>query len=226
MSIVVAATLRWTYDETLDVGYALVDGSVLEKAALRDALTAGAHPDDVAHCRRLRRGGALSLLLRTVTRELAGADLGLDLDEVRRFRAPCTGCGGAHGRPEFAGPSGGSGSWYLSVSHSAGIGAVAVSSRRVGIDVQRGLSSSHAHLLDSRLHENERRALRAQGRRAYATLATRTWVRREAYGKALGSGLCRHLAGDDLTAWPHLDGVTGLDLVAPPSFHAALAVAD
>jgi len=223
MSIVLAATLRWHYDDALDVGYALVNGAHLENAGAREALAVGAHPDDIAHCHRLRRGGVLSLLLRTVTRELAGADLGLDPDQVRRFRAACTGCGGPHGRPEFAGPDGG-GRWYLSVSHSSGVGAVAVSTQRVGIDVQRALLAPQARPLDSRLHKNDQRAIHSEGPDAYAGHATRVWVRKEAYGKALGSGLCRKLARDDLTRWPHLDRVTGLDLVAPPSHYAGLAV--
>ncbi|WP_278314959.1 hypothetical protein [Lolliginicoccus levis] len=87
MSIFLAAALCWTYGETLKVGYALVDGALLDKTSLRETLATS---------------------------------------------------------------------------------AVAVSSRRVGTGVQRGLPSSHAGLLDSRLHENKRRALRAHGR-------TSTW---------------------------------------------------
>jgi 4'-phosphopantetheinyl transferase len=224
VSGVLTADLDWSHLAGLDVALAWVDSSRFHSACARAALRRASDPVDLLHCDGLRAGGTLSLLLRGVAREVACARLGVHPHRAWRARARCTGCGGPHGRPHFVGPDGDT-DWCVSVSHSDGIGVVAVSPRAVGVDVQRVLSARSAEVLDARLHDNDRRTVHADGPEAHRFHATQVWARKEAYGKALGSGLCRRLADDDLSTWPHLEQMTGVDLDAPPSHRAAVVVA-
>lgn len=216
--------LQWQHIDELDAAFAFVPMERLNSSGCRETIMRRAHLEDVARCIRLPQSDALlSLILRTVQRELAALDLGISQFDVRRHRGNCPTCGGKHGRPRFTDPHGREG-LHLSASHSEGVGIVALARRPVGIDVQSQLSVSQANLLESRLHLNERRYAGTCRSSSYAQRATQIWARKEAHGKAVGSGLCRHLAQDDLSAWNRVAGMHGIDIPAPPGFWASIAV--
>lgn len=104
---------------------------------------------------------------------------------------------------------------YFSSTSTRGLGALAVATRPVGIDVERLVSGETATDVGALLHPRERHAvMRAAqlgdlaGRRAF----TRIWVRKEALLKATGEGLTAPLDRDDLSA-PASHPVTGWHVV-------------
>jgi 4'-phosphopantetheinyl transferase len=94
------------------------------------------------------------------------------------FTATCRTCGGPHGRPELVGAP----ALGLSLSHAAGLVAVAVSTAgRVGVDVE---------LVSATDFDGFERVALAPGEQARTPAErARTWVRKEALLKATGHGL-------------------------------------
>lgn len=74
---------------------------------------------------------------------------------------------------------------FFSVSHAAGMAAVAVSATPIGVDVERRLSRDAAIDLDWALTEDERAELAGGGK----DRLTEIWTTKEASSKALGVGL-------------------------------------
>ncbi len=109
--------------------------------------------------------------------------LGIDADQVRFQYGPA-------GKPELA-PKGTARDTHFNVSHSGDVALIAVSrGRRVGVDIER-----HRAMPD--LPELVRRHFHVTEQRAFSTLDEPVkeqaffacWTRKEAYLKAIGSGL-------------------------------------
>jgi 4'-phosphopantetheinyl transferase len=93
---------------------------------------------------------------------------------------------GEHGKPELAG-----GELHFNLSHSGGVGLVAVSRERpVGVDVERIDARRHVLVLAERaLGAEGAAAVRAAPDADRAAAFHRAWARREAVAKCAGTGL-------------------------------------
>ncbi|RST22901.1 4'-phosphopantetheinyl transferase superfamily protein [Streptomyces sp. WAC04770] len=158
-------------------------------------------------------------------RRLLGGYLGLPPAGLTFVREPCPGCSGPHGRPAVV-QSADAPTLHFSLAHSRGLIAVAVAPRVIGVDVERLPSTGTVEACARALHTRERAELAAvppEERQAYFG---RLWTRKEAYLKALGTGLSRHpridYLGADLRRRPARWAV--LDLPAGPEHTAAVAV--
>jgi 4'-phosphopantetheinyl transferase len=138
-------------------------------------------------------------------------------------REPCPGCTGPHGRPAVVhtGPP-----LHFSLAHSRGLIAVAVAPRVIGVDVERLPSPETIEACTRALHPGEQAELEAAPPGERRAHFGRLWTRKEAYLKALGTGLSRHprtdYLGSDLRRRPARWAV--LDLPAGPEHAAAIAV--
>jgi 4'-phosphopantetheinyl transferase len=94
---------------------------------------------------------------------------------------------GAHGKPLLADASG----IEFNLSHTDGIGLLAVThGRAVGIDIERNTLPAAPHeLAKSVFTEHERRSLLAAGEANLSAAFFTCWTRKEAYLKALGTGM-------------------------------------
>ncbi|MYR38872.1 4'-phosphopantetheinyl transferase superfamily protein [Streptomyces sp. SID4944] len=158
-------------------------------------------------------------------RRLLGGYLGLPPAGLTFVREPCPGCSGPHGRPAVV-QTDDAPTLHFSLAHSRGLIAVAVAPRVIGVDVERLPSTGTVEACARALHTRERAELAAvppEERQAYFG---RLWTRKEAYLKALGTGLSRHpridYLGADLRRRPARWAV--LDLPAGPEHTAAVAV--
>jgi 4'-phosphopantetheinyl transferase len=94
----------------------------------------------------------------------------------------------------------------VSLSHTAGLAAIAVAADPVGVDVEpRDRSAEHLEHLAPQLHPDEQRWIASSPDRR-ATLL-RCWVRKEAAMKGRGIGLAEPL-DEHSHAWPGAHGVT------------------
>ncbi len=137
-------------------------------------------------------------------------------------RTACPTCKGPSGRPRtepFQGV-------HFSLSRTRGMVAVALSSRPVGIDVDR-VRSGVDQLLIQGLHPDEEVALRKlPGSRGEAF--TRCWVRKEAVLKAAGTGIAHGMREPYVGVDPRPAQPLGWqlrDLAAAAGYVAAVAVA-
>jgi 4'-phosphopantetheinyl transferase len=130
---------------------------------------------------RRPRDRATYLVAHALLRVVAGAQLGVPPGAVA-LDAVCPSCGAPHGRPRLPGTK-----VYVSLSHSDGLAAVAVTTAgEVGVDVER--VAPWDDTLDSEvLTPAERRAVLAASDRDRAFTAL--WTRKEALLKATGTGL-------------------------------------
>ncbi|GGU94539.1 4'-phosphopantetheinyl transferase [Streptomyces cavourensis] len=158
-------------------------------------------------------------------RRLLGGYLGRPPAGLTFVRKPCPGCSGPHGRPAVV-QTDDAPTLHFSLAHSRGLIAVAVAPRVIGVDVERLPSTGTVEACARALHTRERAELAAvppEERQAYFG---RLWTRKEAYLKALGTGLSRHpridYLGADLRRRPARWAV--LDLPAGPEHTAAVAV--
>ena len=120
---------------------------------------------------------------------------------------------GEHGKPELAG-----GELHFNLSHSGGVGLVAVSRERpVGVDVERIEARRNVLALAERaLGAEGASAVRAAPDADRAAVFHRAWARREAVAKCAGTGLS--------TRPPHASRQV-IDLDVGEDYAAALAVA-
>ncbi len=155
----------------------------------------------------------LRLLLAQARPELEPGGVTLD-------RAPCPSCSGPHGRPVLEGGP------EFSLTHTRGAFAVAISSTTVGVDLEGTHRPAVVREVVDSLHPHERDEIRAHPPEAQAAAFARAWTRKESYLKALGTGLSRDLATDDLGAGlePRSPGPGWAlaDLVLPPPFTGAV----
>ncbi|MFC8419565.1 4'-phosphopantetheinyl transferase family protein [Streptomyces sp. NPDC057236] len=124
---------------------------------------------------------------RAVVRRVLAGILGGEPADVPLGRRPCPGCGSPeHGPPAVLAPKDGP---MFSLSHSGGLGMLAVSGCPVGMDVEALRDVHVAELADAALTPVEREVVLGmeEPRRTRAFL--RCWTRKEAVLKAVGVGL-------------------------------------
>lgn len=156
-------------------------------------------------------------------RRLLGGYLGLPARDVPFVREPCPGCAKPHGRPAVAHPDP---PLHFSLAHSHGVAAVAVSRTVIGVDVERLPRDETVEVCAPALHPGEQEELTGLGTEERRAAFGRMWTRKEAFLKALGTGLSRDPGHDYLGADPRRrpDGWTLLDLPSGPRHNAAVAV--
>ncbi|MFE3519322.1 4'-phosphopantetheinyl transferase family protein [Streptomyces sp. NPDC059166] len=158
-------------------------------------------------------------------RSLLGAYLGVAPREVPLEREPCFSCGRPHGRPFVRGNP-----LHFSLSHTAGLCLLAFAATRVGADIEAVPALTVADDAGSALHPREAAELRALGPPDRPAAFARTWVRKEAWLKGLGTGLARSPALDYLgTVREAVAGPKGWwvgDVPVDDGYAAAVAVAD
>ncbi|MEV6575835.1 4'-phosphopantetheinyl transferase superfamily protein [Streptomyces sp. NPDC051577] len=143
------------------------------------------------------RGGDRSMYLAAHAglRLLLGDRLGLHPRDLRFGRDRCAHCGGQHGRPVLLdGPD----DLHFSLSHCAGLTLVGVADAPVGVDAERLPDRRTVELCLTRLHPRERDELLGTPWARRPLRFCRLWTRKEAYLKALGTGLGRGLDRDYL----------------------------
>ncbi|MFD3482289.1 4'-phosphopantetheinyl transferase family protein [Streptomyces sp. NPDC058665] len=144
-----------------------------------------------------RRDRSMYLAAHVGLRLLLGDRLGVHPRDLRFGRDRCGHCGGPNGRPVLLGGPGG---LYFSLSHGTGITLVAVADVPVGVDVESLPGRRTVELCLARLHPREREELLRVLRAELPLEFCRLWTRKEAYLKALGTGLSRGLDRDYLGA--------------------------
>ena len=124
---------------------------------------------------------------RSALREILGAYLGLEARQVGLDRD-------RHGKPRLAGEA--VGGWQFSVSHSGGIGLMAVRrGMQVGVDVEQVIPGfDWREVAALALSEREVRALGALPADQQWNAFFAIWTRKEALAKAVGLGLRARLA--------------------------------
>ncbi|MEU2374239.1 4'-phosphopantetheinyl transferase family protein [Streptomyces misionensis] len=156
-------------------------------------------------------------------RALLGPLLGVRADELPLMREPCAGCGAPHGRPALRAPG-----LHFSLSHSGDLVLVALAGTPVGVDVE-GLASAEAvRSAQCALHATEVAELARLPAYERPAAFTRTWVRKEAYLKGLGTGLVRdpaldHVGTGDRPVSPS-PRWTLRDVLVPAGYAAAVAL--
>lgn len=155
-----------------------------------------------------------------VLRHLLAERTGVAPGRLRFGREACCTDGPPHGRPLLIG----SGEhWHFSLSHAGEYVAVALGSRRCGVDVEMLVPPGVATELLETLHPDERRQLARLPEPARTRAFTRLWVRKEAHGKGLGVGLGRGL--DQVSLLTDPPGWALVDAEPRPGVFLALAVA-
>ncbi|MFE9018024.1 4'-phosphopantetheinyl transferase family protein [Streptomyces sp. NPDC007808] len=151
-------------------------------------------------------------------RVLLGARLGVTADAVQLARAPCPSCGGPHGKPGVRDAD-----VQFSISRSGDVVLIGIADVPVGVDIEHVPPSGVVAELTSFLHPKERAELDAAPDHTKCALFARTWTRKEAYLKGIGTGLLRDVAQDYVGSSPMPDtGPPGWMLgdVAVPEGHA------
>ncbi|MEU0400111.1 4'-phosphopantetheinyl transferase superfamily protein [Streptomyces sp. NPDC006197] len=156
-------------------------------------------------------------------RMLLGLYLDMSPDRVRIIRRPCPnpGCGKPHGRPAVGGDE-----IHFSLSHTRGLVLLAFADSPVGVDVEKIPDAEVTTKLGPLLHPREIAELDALRPAERPRAFGRAWARKEAYLKALGTGLSRGTATDYLgtapTPPPPPPGWSLTDVVAPDGYAAAV----
>ncbi|MFG2432211.1 4'-phosphopantetheinyl transferase family protein [Streptomyces sp. NPDC048590] len=158
-------------------------------------------------------------------RSLLGAYLGVPPREVPLEREPCFSCGRPHGRPFVRGNP-----LHFSLSHTGGLCLLAFAVAQVGADIEAIPTLTVADEAGASLHPRETAELGALGPADRPAAFARTWVRKEAWLKGLGTGLARSPSLDYLgTARAEVAGPRGWwvgDVPVDDGYAAAVAVAD
>jgi 4'-phosphopantetheinyl transferase len=159
-------------------------------------------------------------------RTVLAARTGVPAAELRFERAPCPCCGALHGRPRLASADGPE----FSLSHGGDLVLIGLAppSTPIGVDVERLPGPETVRETMTTLHLAERAELAAAPGGPSPAPFARIWTRKEAYLKALGTGLGRDPSEDyvgeaDPAALPQ--GWTITTLPAGPAHAAAFAVA-
>ncbi|MFJ3928523.1 4'-phosphopantetheinyl transferase family protein [Streptomyces sp. NPDC090022] len=137
---------------------------------------------------------------RAAVRRVLSGLLDVPATDIALGRTPCPGCGAAdHGPPAVRFPVT---PWRISIAHTAGLGLLALSPFRVGVDVERLRPLDVAEIGGPVLSGAERRELRAL---PYGTARTtgflRCWTRKEAVLKAVGVGITADLTALETRFW-------------------------
>ncbi|WP_327370508.1 4'-phosphopantetheinyl transferase family protein [Streptomyces sp. NBC_01217] len=156
-------------------------------------------------------------------RMLLGLYLGMSPDRVRIIRRPCPNpdCGEPHGRPGVRGDG-----IHFSLSHTRGLVLLAFAGSPVGVDIEKIPDAEVTAKLGPLLHPREIAELGALRPTERPPAFGRAWARKEAYLKALGTGLSRGTAADYLGTAPTPPqpppGWSLTDIVAPDGYAAAV----
>ena len=179
-----------------------------------DALARMLSEDEHARAGRFhrQRDRDRSVAARGLLRVLLGDALGRPPSSLRFRYNP-------YGKPALA-TDGGGARLGFNLSHSDGAALFALApAREVGVDIERVRLDIAAESLAARfLPAPEAAALRSLPPALRPAAFTQAWVRREAYAKALGTGLSSPPPSPADTRW------TCLDLEAGPDHRAALVV--
>ncbi|MBZ9640969.1 4'-phosphopantetheinyl transferase superfamily protein [Streptomyces sp. PSKA30] len=158
-------------------------------------------------------------------RLLLGACLGIEPANVPLVRQPCPMCQAPHGRPAVPGAD-----LCFSLSRSGGLCLLAFAATAVGADIEQLPASDVVDDVGAMLHRREAAELAACPPERRPAAFARTWARKEAYLKGLGTGLGRDLCLDHLSTSPHapsrVPGWVIHDVAAGPDHAAAVAVAE
>jgi 4'-phosphopantetheinyl transferase len=159
-------------------------------------------------------------------RTVLAARTGVPATELRFERAPCPCCGALHGRPRLTSADGPE----FSLSHGGDLVLIGLAPAAIpiGVDVERLPSPETVRETMTTLHPAEQAELASAPGGPSPESFARIWTRKEAYLKALGTGLGRDPAEDYVgesvpAALPH--GWTITTLPADPTHAAAFAVA-
>jgi 4'-phosphopantetheinyl transferase len=153
-------------------------------------------------------------------RLVLGRLLGVAPAAVPFTRRACPGCGEPHGRPGVPGDP-----LHFSLSHSGHLGLIAVAATPVGVDVEKTASAETAAPLVPRLHPTERAELDRLPESERPRAFTRTWCRKEAYLKGIGTGLSRPLSEDYVSATPEPAVLPGWQIADVPLGVSGMAAA-
>jgi 4'-phosphopantetheinyl transferase len=138
---------------------------------------------------RFHTDGARYAACRVFLREILSRYLGAPPEELPISFGP-------HGKPQVAGIE-------FSLSHAGGLCLIAMGRNRVGVDVERPIEGPAAPLLATRIMSAAERdrwaALRETERGA---VLARAWTMKEAFGKALGTGLTPQIEKSPLPSRP------------------------
>ncbi|MHA6761791.1 4'-phosphopantetheinyl transferase family protein [Streptacidiphilus sp. PAMC 29251] len=128
-------------------------------------------------------------------RRLLAAATGRPAQDLVLIREPCPCCGELHGRPALADPPG---PLHFSLSHGGDLVLIGIAAVPIGVDVE-GLPGADAVAeLVSVLHPGEQAELAVLPADQRISAFARLWTRKEAYLKAIGTGLGRDPAADYL----------------------------
>ncbi|WP_179120192.1 4'-phosphopantetheinyl transferase family protein [Streptomyces tsukubensis] len=190
---------------------ALLDTSVLE-AEERERAAAFIRAED-----RVRYTAAHIALRRALARRL-------DTDTFLLGRAPCPGCGKAHGRPVVVSPDP---SVHFSLSHAGRLVLIAIADAPVGVDAEAAPAARTVKELTPSLHPLERSDIEGAPEQERPMEFARVWTRKEAYLKGIGTGLSRGLDRDYVGAArprEHPAGWSLADTSVPAGYAAAVAL--
>ncbi|WP_084729465.1 4'-phosphopantetheinyl transferase family protein [Streptacidiphilus neutrinimicus] len=219
-----AAQIRTAGPEAAQIDLWLVDVRVPQPALDPTVLD----PEEGERAARFLRESdrVLYSVAHTALRTVLAARTGLPAAELRFERAPCPCCGALHGRPRLASVGGPE----FSLSHSGDLVLIGLAppSVPIGVDVERLPEARAVRETVTTLHPAERAELTAAPGGPSPEAFARVWTRKEAYLKALGTGLGRDPAEDyvgeaDPGALPQGWTITTLD--AGATYAAAVAVA-
>ncbi len=162
----------------------------------------------------------------TALRRELGKRLETDPAVLEFSRAPCSQCGGLHGRPIVLRPGGSlarRAGLHFSLSHSGGQALLAISQTPVGVDIEALPDAHMVQRLTALMHPREQARILSAPTHAQSVLFTRLWCRKEAYLKGLGVGFGHdstegYLASLESTPGWHVENID-----TPDGFAGAVA---
>ncbi|MFG2718593.1 4'-phosphopantetheinyl transferase family protein [Streptomyces sp. NPDC048416] len=161
---------------------------------------------EAENARRIKSatGAAQYVTCRAAVRRVLAEVLRVPHGEISLGRKPCPECGSAeHGPPAVLTPDAGR-AIHLSLSHTGGLGMLAVSRLPVGVDVEAERDQWSPELADKVLSPRERASVLATPAPARTRAFLRCWTRKEAVLKAVGIGIVTTLSA--LETHPELTG--------------------
>ncbi|MGA4848565.1 4'-phosphopantetheinyl transferase family protein [Streptomyces sp. G5(2025)] len=161
----------------------------------------------------------------TALRRLLAAYLGVPQRELALIRETCPTCGAAHGRPAVA-----DGGVHFSLSHSGSLSLLAFATTPTGVDIEQIPSPRAVPHITRSMHPREQTELTHLPPQRRPGALARTWTRKEAFLKGLGTGLSRAPGLDYVGSGPapsnDLPGWTVSDVAVDGPYAAAIAVRD